>query len=214
MTGERAGAHIRRRFPEFNIDWVLTAVMFAGLVVMLTAIGPGGTDGGGSDGARLAVGRTATDAAIMIRLSPCGSETVRSISLEAVETDLTLWHASAVEPESQYVFVVGQPPTTFVETVPMLEQLPRGALLEASVEAGETYTAQFYFADLLPDLWSYRGTYYPTSDIEQVMEESIACSGASGSTSTGRRTLVIVGFLAAAAAGAALVSRRIVSSDL
>ncbi len=212
MTGDRTGAHIQRRFPELNVDWVLAAVMVIGLIVMLTAIGPGSSDEGKSDGAHLAVGRTATDAAIMIRLSPCGSETVRSISLEAVEAGLILWQASAVEPESQYVFVVGQPPTTFVETVPMLEQLPRGALLEASVEAGATYTAQFYFADLLPDLWSYEGTYYPTGDIEQIMEESIACSRASGSSST--RTLVVLGFLAAAAAGAGLVSRRIVSSDL
>ncbi|HSR45313.1 MAG TPA: hypothetical protein VLT15_08800 [Acidimicrobiia bacterium] len=209
-TSARGGPASSRLSP----DWILAAVFVGGLIVMLAAIGSGSTAAEGPAGPRIAVGMTPADGAITVRVEPCGSEKVETIALAAVEPSLTVWEAIAVEPQTRYVFIVGQAPTSFVETVPMIDQLPRGALLEATVTSGVARSVQFYFADLLPDLWSYDDTYYTDGDIGRAMTSNSSCPGAAAGTSSGRRTLMIVGFLVAAAAGAGLVSRRIVVPGL
>lgn len=194
-------------------EWILTGTLIVGLVTMLFAIGTGSSGGNPESGPRMAVGMTPTDAAITMRLRQCGSEAVSSVSLRTVEPALTIWEAIAVETDDRYVFVAGQAPTTFTETVPMLEELPRGVLLEAQIEADEVHSVQFLYADLLPELWSYNGTYYPEGVIGAAIEAATTCRGAVDQTTSGRRVIMLIGFVVAAAAGAGLIARRMVSSD-
>ena len=179
---------------------------------MLTAIGGGSAGGQTATGSRMAVGMTPTEGAITMRLATCGSEPISLVALRAVEQDLALWEAVAVNQDDRSVFVVGQAPTTFVETVPLIDELPRGAVLEARIEADEVHSVQFLFADLLPDLWSYEDTYYPEAAIGTAIEDGSGCSGTVDDTTSGRRVLMVVGVLVAAAAGAGLGARRMVTS--
>ena len=204
----------RRRF-NLSPDWTLAIVLIIGLVIMLGPIGSGTpASGEGSDGNRIAVGMTPSDGAITVRINSCGSEPVTEVALKAVDSDLTLWQATAIGPQERYVYVVGQPPTTFLETIPMIETLPRGILLEASIVTDEVHTAQFFFADLLPELWNYGGTYHSEPRIDQIIEESSPCRGGVIPATSGRRAMMLVGFLVAATAGAGLMSRRLVSPEL
>jgi len=202
----------RRSRVDFSPDWILAGVLIVGLVVMLTAISGGSSADQTATGPRMAVGMTPTDGAITMRLATCGSESISLVALQAVEQDLTLWEAVAVDPDSRTVFVVGQAPTTFIETVPLIEELPRGALLEARIETEEMHSVQFLFADLLPDLWSYEGNYYPEAVIGTAIEDGSGCGAVIDETTSGRRVLMLIGFLTAAAAGAGLVARRMVES--
>lgn len=213
-SGSRTGPRGNFGSSRVSLDWILAVVFIAGLIVMLAAIGSGSATTEGPIGPRIAVGMTPTDRTITVRVEPCGSEEVEAVSLAAVDPPLILWEAIAVGPHARYVFIVGQAPTSFAETVPMIAELPRGAQLEASIAAGEVRSVQFYFADLLPDLWSYDGTFYTDDDISRAMTSNSVCPGAVAGTSSGRRTLMIVGFLIAAAAGAGLLSRRIVLPGL
>jgi hypothetical protein len=205
----------RRRRIDLSPDWILAFVLIAGLITMLVAIGSSSATGTSeAGGPRVAVGMTPTERAIMLRIRLCGSERVEAVSLRAVEPDLTLWEATAIEPQERFVYVVGQAPTTFVETVTMIDELPRGALLDAVIVTDEPHTVQFLFADLLPDLWSYGGTYYPDDVIGQAIEAESVCPGGATPVTSGRRTVMIVGFFIASAAGAGLLARRLVSPHL
>jgi len=209
-------AHRKRGRVEISPDWIFAIVLIIGLVIMLTAIGTRSSrDNADLAGSRAAVGMTPTDRGIMFRFDPCSPEKVAGLSLRTVEPENLLWEATADEPQERYVFVIGQAPTTFVETVALPDQLPRGALLEAAVETEEAiHSVQFFFADLLPDLWHYAGIDYPNDGIGEVIDEASSCQGAVATSTSGRRVLMIVGFFIAAAAGAGLLSRRLVSSDL
>jgi hypothetical protein len=185
-------------------------MLISALVIMLLAAGLA-TSTTDASGSRLAVGMTPNNRAVMLRLNPCGVEKVERVSLEAVELGLTLWEATALEPQSRFVYVVGQGPTTFLETVPMIAELPRGVLLEGVITTSRVQTVQFLFADLLPDLWSYDGSYYPDDVIDQAIHDSSSCPGRASSRTTGRRVTMVIGFLVAAGAGAGLLARRLVS---
>jgi hypothetical protein len=205
----------RRRAWDVSPDWIFAIILILGLTVMLVAIGLTPATGRDPAGAsRMAVGMTPTDAAISLRISPCGTEMVETVSLKTVEPELTLWEAIAIEPQERYVFVVGQAPTTFVETVTMIDDLPRGALLEATIVTTDPHSVQFFFGDLLPGMWDYGGTYYPDDAIDEIIAAASVCNRGLTPATAGRRTLMVVGFLIAAAAGAGLLSRRLVSPDL
>ncbi|MDF1594747.1 MAG: hypothetical protein P1T08_01435 [Acidimicrobiia bacterium] len=205
----------RRPAWDISPDWIFAIILILGLTVMLVAIGLTPAAGGDpAGGPRVAVGMTPTDGAISLRIRPCGAEKVETVSLKTVEPELTLWEAIAINPQERYVFVVGQAPTTFVETVTMLEELPRGALLEATIVTDEPHNVQFLFGDLLPGLWDYGGTYYPDDTIDDVIAAGSVCNRGPTPATSGRRTLMVVGFLIAAAAGAGLLARRLVSPGL
>ena len=205
-----------RKRGRVEPDWILAVVLIGGLVIMLTAIGTTSSrESADLIGPRATVGMTPTDRGIMFRFDPCSPQKVEVLSLRTVEPENLLWEAIADEPQERYVFVIGQAPTTFVETVTLPDQLPRGALLEAAVETDEgIHSVQFFFADLLPDLLHYAGTDYPDEAIGRVIDEASSCQGGATTSTSGRRILMSVGFFIAAAAGAGLLSRRLVSSDL
>lgn len=211
-TGFFAGGTPKKRLP---VDWILLAVAVAGIATMLIASSSASTsepDPGLSP--RLAVGMTPTDQAITIFANVCSDEQVSAIALVSAEDELLLWEAIATQPTDRNVFIIGQPPNSFVETVPLLTERPRGILLRVDVTTTDVYSVDFHFADLLPGLWMLNATYYPDETIGEALGQPTSCPGSTGSTSAGRRVAMVIGFLTALGSGAVVAARRIVPSRL
>lgn len=198
-----------------SLDWLMLIVATAGIAAMLIASSSNNRSPDGIEiASRLAVGMTPTDQAITVMADLCDGERVAAISLVSAEEDLLLWEAIATQADDRDVFVIGQAPTTFTETVPLLTERPRAILLRADVTTTDVRSVEFYFADLLPGLWLVEGSYYPDENITEVVRQPLSCPGSAVPASAGRRMVMILGFIAAAGAGAVIVARRMVPSGI